>query len=337
MLDVVLALLRSVLSGFRSHSWLVLENLAFRHQLDVLKRQTRKPKLRPAERLLWVGLWRFWPSWRHALVLFQPQTVIAWHRLGFRLFWRWKSRLRLGRPFTDDNLIALIHRIWQANPTWGSRRIQSELASWALPSRIPPSANTDLIIGIPSQLRLGRPFFTTMPKSWSHSISLPSRRPCVGCCMSFWSWLMSAAKSFTSTSPTLLRPSGRPNKWSRLFHLPPRPVICPGSRCHLSRRFRPPNQELGLGTKAHCLAGSLAESRGRTPDRFPPSGMLGPRRLIERKISTRHSHGLLGLLSLSPPGQVCPEPRAIELPNQGEIIELPFLGGLHHRYTRQAA
>jgi hypothetical protein len=117
MLDVFLALLRSVLSGFRSHSWLVLENLTLRHQLAVLRRQTRKPRLRPADRLLWVGLWRFWPSWRNALVLFQPQTVIAWHRLGFCLFWRWKSRLRLGRPSTDDNLMALIHRMWQANPT----------------------------------------------------------------------------------------------------------------------------------------------------------------------------------------------------------------------------
>jgi hypothetical protein len=67
MLDVLLALLRSVLSGFRSHSWLVLEKLVLRHQLAVLKRQTRKPKLRPADPLLWVGLLRFWPRWQHAL------------------------------------------------------------------------------------------------------------------------------------------------------------------------------------------------------------------------------------------------------------------------------
>jgi hypothetical protein len=86
MFDVILTLLQALLSGFQSHSHLVLENLALRHQLAVLKRQVHKPKLRPADRLLWVGLRRFWPDWPHALLLFQPQTVIAWHRLGFRLF-----------------------------------------------------------------------------------------------------------------------------------------------------------------------------------------------------------------------------------------------------------
>jgi hypothetical protein len=128
MLNVLSALLRSVVSGFRSHSWLVLENLALRHQLAVLKRQTRKSKLQPADRLLWVGLLRFWPRWQHALGLFQPQTVLAWHRCGFRLFWRWKSQTRAGRPSIDGDLIALIQRMWQANPTWGSPRIKAELA-----------------------------------------------------------------------------------------------------------------------------------------------------------------------------------------------------------------
>jgi putative transposase len=128
MFDVLLALLRFVLSGFQSRSGLVLENLALRHQLAVLRRQTRKPKLRPADRLLWVGLWRFWPRWQKAPVLFQPQTVIAWHRLGFRPFWRWKSRARAGRPSVDGDIIALIQRMWEANPTWGNPRIQAELA-----------------------------------------------------------------------------------------------------------------------------------------------------------------------------------------------------------------
>jgi len=98
MLDVFLALLRSMLSEFRSHSWLVLENLALRLQLAVLHRQARKPKLHPADRLLWVGLRRFWPHWQYTLPLFQPQTSSAWHLRGFRLFWRSKSRCRSGRP-----------------------------------------------------------------------------------------------------------------------------------------------------------------------------------------------------------------------------------------------
>src|ERR1019366_9882151 len=128
MLEFLLLFLRCLFAGFQSHSGLLLENLALRHQLAVLKRQARKPKLRSADRLLWVGLRRIWPHWRQALLLFQPQTIIAWHRLGFGLFWRWKSRTRAGRPSVARELIALIQRMWQANPTWGSRRIEAELA-----------------------------------------------------------------------------------------------------------------------------------------------------------------------------------------------------------------
>jgi len=61
-------------------------------------------------------------------LLFQPQTIIAWDRHGFRLFWRSKSRARDGRPALDGDLVALIWQMWQANPTWGSSRIQAELA-----------------------------------------------------------------------------------------------------------------------------------------------------------------------------------------------------------------
>src|ERR1700690_2412335 len=128
MFEFLLLFLRCLFAGFQSHSGLLLENLALRHQLPVLKRPARKPKLPPADRLLWVGLRRIWPHWQQALLLFQPQTIIAWHRLGFGLFWRWKSRTRAGRPSVEGELIALIQRMWQANPTWGSPRIQAELA-----------------------------------------------------------------------------------------------------------------------------------------------------------------------------------------------------------------
>jgi hypothetical protein len=62
------------------------------------------------------------------LVIVQPQTVIGWHRAVFRRYWRWKSRRRDGRPSLDPELIRLIRRMWQANPTWGSPRIRDELA-----------------------------------------------------------------------------------------------------------------------------------------------------------------------------------------------------------------
>jgi hypothetical protein len=128
MSDVILVLLRSLLSGCQSRRLLLLENLALRHQLAVLRRQTHKPRLGQADRLLWLALRRLWPDWQRALVLVQPQTLIAWHRLGFRLFWRWKSLARGGRPAADRKLINLMRRMWSSNPTWGSKRIQAELA-----------------------------------------------------------------------------------------------------------------------------------------------------------------------------------------------------------------
>src|SRR6266849_6448511 len=77
----------------RSRGVLQLENLALRHQIGVLQRWARKrPKLTPGDRLLWVLLFRIWRDWRSALVIVKPETVVAWHRAGFRLFWTWKAR-----------------------------------------------------------------------------------------------------------------------------------------------------------------------------------------------------------------------------------------------------
>jgi putative transposase len=117
MSDVILVLLRSLISGYQSRRLRLLENLALRHQLAVLRRQSRKPKLGQADRLLWLALRRLWPEWHNGLLLCQPQTVIAWHRLGFRLFWRWRSCARGGRPTADRKLINLIRQMWSSNPT----------------------------------------------------------------------------------------------------------------------------------------------------------------------------------------------------------------------------
>jgi putative transposase len=112
----------------RSRRDLVLENLALRQQLALLKVETRRPRLRPGDRLLWVLLWRFWPRWREALIIVQPETVIRWHREGFQRYWRWKSRGRLGgRPHVDAEIRDLVRRLARENPTWGAPRIHGEL------------------------------------------------------------------------------------------------------------------------------------------------------------------------------------------------------------------
>ena len=111
----------------RSRSSLVAENLALRQQLAVLQRTGKKPKLRKRDRLFWIWLSRLWRGWKAALVIVQPETVIRWHRQGFRWYWRQKSRGKPGRPRIDPPLRQLIHRMSQDNPTWGSPRILSEL------------------------------------------------------------------------------------------------------------------------------------------------------------------------------------------------------------------
>src|SRR5207249_7485992 len=95
----MLTLLLSLRDCFRARAFLQAEILALRHQLLVLQRSNRGHKLRLgwADRVLWVWLSRLWNDWRSALLLVKPETVIAWHRQGFRLYWRWKSRCGEGR------------------------------------------------------------------------------------------------------------------------------------------------------------------------------------------------------------------------------------------------
>jgi transposase InsO family protein len=128
MLNVIMTLLRSLLSAFRGRKNLVAENLALRHQLMVIRRQVKRPRLTNADRSLWVILRRFWPDWDKALVLVKPATVISWHREGFRLYWKWKSLPKGGRPCIDRETRELIRRLWLENPTWGSPHIMAELA-----------------------------------------------------------------------------------------------------------------------------------------------------------------------------------------------------------------
>src|SRR5215471_5505270 len=89
----------ATLATFKSRTALQLENLALRHQLNVLRRSVPRPRLTRAARYLWVVLSRVWPNWRAALTVVRPETVIAWRRQGFRLFWTWKVRHgKPGRP-----------------------------------------------------------------------------------------------------------------------------------------------------------------------------------------------------------------------------------------------
>jgi putative transposase len=106
---------------------LATEILVLRQQLIVLNRTVSRPRLRRRDRLFWVSLSKLWKDWREALVIVKPETVIKWHREGFRLSWRWKSKAPVGRPQIDQEIRELIRRMSRENTLWGLARIQSEL------------------------------------------------------------------------------------------------------------------------------------------------------------------------------------------------------------------
>ena len=106
---------------------LVLENLALRQQPAVLQRSVKRPRLRRRDRAFWVLLSRVWANWRSALTIVKPDTVVRWHREGFRLYWRCKSRRRgPGRPPVSPEVREFIRQMAEANPLWGAPHIHGE-------------------------------------------------------------------------------------------------------------------------------------------------------------------------------------------------------------------
>jgi len=114
---------------FRSRRKLLLENLALRQQVAVLKRRQDRPTLLPFDRLFWMLACRFWSEWKKSLLVVTPETVVRWHRAGFRLYWSWisKARKRVGRKKLSTDVRELIFRMVAENPTWGAPRIHGEL------------------------------------------------------------------------------------------------------------------------------------------------------------------------------------------------------------------
>jgi hypothetical protein len=127
MLDPLFLSAALLRTGLRRHGELVAENLLLRHQLAVLTRPTRKrPRRRAGDRLLRVVAARLWRGRRRHLVLVRPETVVRWHRRGWRLFWRWLSRPRRGRPRLSGEVRELLATMARDHPRWGSERIRGE-------------------------------------------------------------------------------------------------------------------------------------------------------------------------------------------------------------------
>jgi len=114
---------------FQSRASLGAQILILRHQLNIQRRHLPKRRLTfsAMDRLIFVGLSSLAPSTLNALTIVKPETVVRWHRAGFRSYWRWKSRPRSGRPTVAVEIRRLIREMSIANPLWGAPRIQGEL------------------------------------------------------------------------------------------------------------------------------------------------------------------------------------------------------------------
>ena len=125
----LLSLLHALLAApFKSRRRLEAENVVLRHQLIVLRRNVRgRVRLTNSDRWFFVHLYRWFPSILNVLTIVQPETLVRWHRVGFRCYWRWKSRRRGGRPQIETDLRMLIRRMSRENPLWGAPRIHGEL------------------------------------------------------------------------------------------------------------------------------------------------------------------------------------------------------------------
>ncbi|MGO8698039.1 MAG: integrase core domain-containing protein [Limisphaerales bacterium] len=332
--------LRVLCSGFQSRQHLLLENLALGHQLSVLQRSVPKPKLGKSDRLLWVLLKRCWAEWQRWLVVVQPRTVVAWHRQGFRLFWRWKSRGRRGRPSVGRELVTLVRRMWSTNPTWGSKRIQAELAKLGI-------AVSD------STVRKYRPRTRRADQTWktflhNHASDLIAVDFCAVPTITvrvLHVFLVLAHERrkilhFNITDSPSAAWTAQQLIEAFPFSSPRRYLLRDRDRIYGAEFVR---RAIGLGLEQKLIA---ARSPWQNPfvERLIGSIrrecldhviVLNERHLHRRLtdyLSYYHRHRPHRSLE-----QDCPEPRAVEPPDEGNIIELPLVSGLHHRYARQAA
>ena len=322
-------------------SQLVLENLALRQQLVVLSRQRPRPSLRRRDRFFWVCLSKLYSGWRSALVVVQPETVVRWHQQGFRLWWRWKSRVkRVGRPRLAKEVRALIQRMARENATWGAPRIQAELrllghevaestvAKYLSRHSKPPSQTWRTFLKSHAGTLASMDFFVVPTVTFRLLfvfviLSHPRRR---------------VIHVTITTAPTAAWVS-RQLRETFPFETAPRYLI------------RDRDGIYGAEVR-HCLASLNIEevvTAPRSPWQNPfVERLIGSirRECLDHVIILNEGH-LRRLLSFylayyhqARPhlglGHNAPEPRAVEPPERGRVIAEPMVGGLHHRYRRCA-
>jgi putative transposase len=341
MMSAFLSVLQTLRTSAHSRAALQLEILALRHQLQVLQRtRPRRLRLATTDRCVWVMLSRLWTGWRTALVIVKPETVIAWHRQGFRLWWNWKSRRRIGRPTVTADVRTLIRTMAQANPRWGAPRIHGELlklgidvcqatvAKYMGRRRQPPSQTWRTFLRNHIGQIVAADFFVVPTVTYRLLFVLVllahDRRRIRHIAVTAHPTAAWTAQQLREAFP-----------WDE----PPRYLL--HDRDHAFDR-------LGTTAKAMGIEEVLTAPRAPWQNAFVERFIGSARRECFDHVIVFNEAGLHRLmtrycsyhersrthLSLN---KDTPIPRPVTPPEDGAVVAIPEVGGLHHRYERRAA
>src|ERR1039458_10035810 len=159
MFAILHALGMFVADLFKSRSRLEAGNLFLRHQLNIaLRRAPPRLRLHGSDRALLIWMTKLWPNLLGMVQVVQPETILRWHRAGFKAYWRWKSRNRAGRPKIDRDLRDLIRRMSKETPLWGASRIHGELLM--LGFQLAQSTVSEYMVGVRTRRRKPRRRFS---------------------------------------------------------------------------------------------------------------------------------------------------------------------------------
>jgi hypothetical protein len=341
MMSVLVSLLLTLRTLGRSRGALQLEVLALRHQLQVLQRtRPRRLRLTKADRWLWGQLSRIWTGWRTALVIVKPETVIAWHRRGFRLWWAWKSRRRIGRPTAAADIRTLIRTMAQANPRWGAPRIHGELlklgidvcqatvAKYIVRQRQPPSQIWRTFLRNHVGQIVAADFFVVPTATYRLLFVLVllahDRRR-----------IRHVAVTAHPTAAWTAQQLREAFPWDEA----PRYLL--HDRDHVFDSLRGTATAMGIDDV-------LTAPRAPWPNPFVERFIGSARRDCFDHVIVFNEAGLLRLMARYGSyyersrthlalDKDTPIPRSVMPPGEGTIVAIPEVGGLHHRYERRAA
>ena len=339
---MLFTILRTLISALQTQRALAVENLALRHQLLVLQRAARRPRLRATDRALWVLLSRFWSGWRESLTIIQPETVIRWHREGFRRYWRWKSRSKLsGRPRVPREIRDLIRKMSEANPLWGAPRIHGELlklgveisqaavSKYMARNRKPPSQSWRTFLENHAAEIASIDFFTvptaTFRVLFVFLVLSNHRRRVI---------------HFNVTATPSAAWTGQQVVEAFPWDTAPRYLLRDRDGIYGSEFVRRVEgmdiEEVPISARSPWQNPYVERMIGSIRRECLDHVIIFSERQLRRVLNNylEYYHGSRTHLGLE---KDCPVPRRVEPPALGLICSEPMVGGLHHRYFRRAA